>query len=345
MRRSGKVSNSRTIKIPIVKILGGVFAATVVLNYVLVQLGLPSKSTVTYGIAVVIVAAVGGLALKGWWLSLKGGTPTTPNASKLAQQFNYVRSMSGTQFEHFMASLFRALGYRATVLGGAGDQGVDVRLEKGGETIAVQCKNYGKPVGNKPVQEVYAGMGYHRATKGWVVAPAGYTRGAVDLASRLGVRLHDERSIRSWIQKLGTAEAEQVSRHQPSATVTEKPDEGGAPTLLGRPSAYAEVDTTSTSNPQRYLKDYDMLLESYREALDVLQDLYSHKRENAASYAENPSLIEKWASTYSTISTKIGNTLTTMDMLEKFHQEELAVEGRLARRAELSASRAEIEAT
>jgi HJR/Mrr/RecB family endonuclease len=44
----------------------------------------------------------------------------------------------------------RGLGYRATVLGGSGDQGVDVIATAGKERIAIQCKNYAKPVGNKP---------------------------------------------------------------------------------------------------------------------------------------------------------------------------------------------------
>jgi len=52
-------------------------------------------------------------------------------------------------------------------------------------------------------------MGYHRAEEGWVVAPAGYTQGAVDLASRLGVRLFDEHSVRSWIRQLDALEAKQ----------------------------------------------------------------------------------------------------------------------------------------
>jgi restriction system protein len=61
-----------------------------------------------------------------------------------------VRYMSGPQFEGFVAEIMRGLGYRATVLGGSGDQGVDVIATAGKERIAIQCKNYAKPVGNKP---------------------------------------------------------------------------------------------------------------------------------------------------------------------------------------------------
>jgi Restriction endonuclease len=56
--------------------------------------------------------------------------------------------MSGPEFERYMASVFEALGYKATVLGGAGDQGVDLLLQKENELIAVQCNSAGPRNGN-----------------------------------------------------------------------------------------------------------------------------------------------------------------------------------------------------
>jgi hypothetical protein len=49
-------------------------------------------------------------------------------------------SMSGREFEQFMADLLRAAGYKVDVLGGAGDQGVDLLVKEGRKLIAVQCK-------------------------------------------------------------------------------------------------------------------------------------------------------------------------------------------------------------
>jgi hypothetical protein len=71
--------------------------------------------------------------------------PTTPTARELALRFEAVSSMSGAQFEVFTADLFTALGHQAVVLGGAGDQGVDVIVNRRGERVAVQCKNHNKP--------------------------------------------------------------------------------------------------------------------------------------------------------------------------------------------------------
>ena len=138
--------------------------------------------------------------------------------------------MSGTQFEIFMADLFRAMGHKAVVLGGAGDQGVDIVVNRRGERVAVQCKNHKKAVGNKPVQEVYAGARHHRCVEACVVAPAGYTRGATELARSTGVSLYDGDEIRRWIRKVETLERERA-RTDGARQQTERPR--GRPTPMG----------------------------------------------------------------------------------------------------------------
>jgi hypothetical protein len=109
--------------------------------------------------------------------------------------------MSGIEFEHYMANVFEALGYDATVLGGTGDQGVDLLLRKDHELVAVQCKNYGQRIGNKPVQEVFAGARHRGAHQAWVVAPAGFTRGALELARSTEVKLFDSTHIERWLNQ------------------------------------------------------------------------------------------------------------------------------------------------
>ena len=140
--------------------------------------------------------------------------PTTPTAMELALRFEAVRSMSGAQFEVFTADLFRALGHQAVVLGGAGDQGVDVIVNRRGERVALQCKNHKRPVGNRPVQEVFAGARHHRCVEACVVAPAGYTRGAIDLARSTGVSLYDADTVRQWIRKVDKIEKERASESE-----------------------------------------------------------------------------------------------------------------------------------
>jgi len=199
MPRSRKKGSSKSV-------VGEVVGLVVLLAFVLPFL--PNDETWMEGITallgvLVLLGILGAVAWVAWrlWSRLR-----TPTAKELSRRFEEVRSMSGaragTQFEIFVADLFRAMGHQAVVLGGAGDQGVDVIVTRGEERIAVQCKNYKKAVGNKPVQEVFAGAKHHRCTHACVVAPAGYTKGATDLARSTSVQLFDARSIHGWIKQV-----------------------------------------------------------------------------------------------------------------------------------------------
>jgi len=119
----------------------------------------------------------------------------TPHETDLRAQLGDICRMSGAEFERYMAHVYKALDYNVTILGGSGDQGVDLLLRKGHASVAVQCKNHKRPVGNRPVQEVFAGKQHYRTNQAWVVAPAGFTKGAFTLSRTTGVRLFDYDSI------------------------------------------------------------------------------------------------------------------------------------------------------
>ena len=54
--------------------------------------------------------------------------------------------------------MFEELGFSVRTTKASGDQGVDLIVKGRGRRIAVQTKGYEGSVGNKAVQEVYAGM-------------------------------------------------------------------------------------------------------------------------------------------------------------------------------------------
>ena len=184
---SGGTTQRRTALSP-AKPLVVVFVALLI---VLTAFGASPTAGVVATLLLVIVGVL--------WLWRRSRSPRTVTGQQLAARFGRVSSMSGSQFEVFAADLLRAMGYGATVLGGSGDQGVDIIATGDSDRIAIQCKNYRKAVGNKPVQEVYAGARHHGCSKAWVVAPAGFTRGAFDLAKSVGVTLFDSSSINTWI--------------------------------------------------------------------------------------------------------------------------------------------------
>ncbi|WP_232629029.1 restriction endonuclease [Methylobacterium sp. Leaf118] len=99
----------------------------------------------------------------------------------------------GVAYERFCAERLEEAGWRARPTGASGDQGCDVIAEQAGVRLVVQCKRYGRPVGNAAVQEVAAAAQHWSADMAAVVSNAGFTPAARKLAGTTGVLLlhHD----------------------------------------------------------------------------------------------------------------------------------------------------------
>jgi len=98
-------------------------------------------------------------------------------------------SMTGAEFEGFCANQLRACGWAVQLTPLCHDQGVDVIAEKKGMRVALQCKLYSNPVGNKAVQEIAAGKVHQRAHFGAVVTNGTFTASAKELAATNGIQL------------------------------------------------------------------------------------------------------------------------------------------------------------
>jgi restriction system protein len=98
-------------------------------------------------------------------------------------------AMTGAEFEAFCANQLRACGWTVQVTPLCRDQGVDVIAEKNGMRVALQCKLYSNPVGNKAVQEIAAGRVHQGAHFGAVVTNGTFTSSAKQLAATNGIRL------------------------------------------------------------------------------------------------------------------------------------------------------------
>src|SRR6185437_12365920 len=75
-------------------------------------------------------------------------------------------NMTGAEFEAFCADRLRACGWEVRLTPLCRDQGVDVIAEKNRVRVALQCKLYANPVGNKAVQEIAAGRVHEQAHYG-----------------------------------------------------------------------------------------------------------------------------------------------------------------------------------
>ena len=104
--------------------------------------------------------------------------------------------MPPIEYERLCALLLRRAGWDARVTAAGADQGTDVLARRGRRSLVLQCKLYGRPVGNRAVQQVAAARAHHRADYAAVVSNADFTRHARELAATNGVHLlhHEELS-------------------------------------------------------------------------------------------------------------------------------------------------------
>ena len=198
---------------------------------------------------------------------LRAPKQSSPEA-ELRAQLLYISSKSGTEFEDYMAKVFRLMGYTATVLGGSGDQGVDLLLRKGGEFVAVQCKNHQRPVGNKPVQEVFAGKHHYKANAAWVVAPAGFTDGAFDIARSTGVLLFDSGSIKRFLQQ---AEEQRVEEERAEFAREQEQENLGTQDQNQREQEQRHLEQHHQQD-QESLREQEFQRQSYEKRLEDYSD-------------------------------------------------------------------------
>lgn len=95
----------------------------------------------------------------------------------------------GLSFEYWCAAELNKYGWQCTVTQGSNDQGVDILAHKNRITVAIQCKRYSASVGNKAVQEIYAGQKNINADYACVITTSDYTRSAKELSMSTNVLL------------------------------------------------------------------------------------------------------------------------------------------------------------
>lgn len=112
-----------------------------------------------------------------------------------------IDKMSGAEFEAFMRKVYRSMGYTVKSIGGVGDFGADLIIEKRGTRTAVQAKRYSYKVDLKAVQQVFSAQYYYDCDASIVVTNSYYTRAAKKLASKINVKLVDRDELESMIRR------------------------------------------------------------------------------------------------------------------------------------------------
>ena len=115
----------------------------------------------------------------------------------------------GIPYERFCAGRLERGGWRTHPTPASGDQGADIVAEQGATRLVVQCKRYGRPVGNAAVQEAAAAARYWSGDMAAVVSNAGFTPAARKLAAATGVLLlhHDDLDVLRPIRAVRSVQA------------------------------------------------------------------------------------------------------------------------------------------
>lgn len=92
------------------------------------------------------------------------------------------KAMRDTEWESFLADVFRSLGMEVETTNTVGDQGVDLIVTSGRRKFAIQAKGYHHSVGNSAVQEAVAGMRHYRCNSCAVITNSRFTKSAQELA-------------------------------------------------------------------------------------------------------------------------------------------------------------------
>lgn len=96
--------------------------------------------------------------------------------------------MDGYEYERKCATLLKAKGFsNVTVTKSSCDQGIDIIAYKKETKYGIQCKYYTGVVGNKAIQEAYAGAAYYGCKKSIVITNSVISKSALQLSNELDV--------------------------------------------------------------------------------------------------------------------------------------------------------------
>lgn len=108
--------------------------------------------------------------------------------------------MDGHEFEYFCGDILGKSGFtEIEVTKGSGDQGIDIIAFKDGVKYGIQCKCYSSNIGNKAVQEAFAGKTFYNCHVAAVLTNQYFTKSAQELAAKNGVLLWDRDRLNQFI--------------------------------------------------------------------------------------------------------------------------------------------------
>ncbi|MCL2171372.1 MAG: restriction endonuclease [Defluviitaleaceae bacterium] len=121
-----------------------------------------------------------------------------------------VDNMNGTEFEILISVLFEKMGYLTEITKKSGDQGIDVIARNDILSIGIQAKCYSGTVSNSAIQEVVAGLRFHKCDKGMVITNRHFTKSARELAEANNISIWDRDLLTSKLEELKIYQSNEI---------------------------------------------------------------------------------------------------------------------------------------
>jgi restriction system protein len=130
-------------------------------------------------------------------------------ADKLRQQgrraelkLTQLASLTPEGFEEFVGEVFEALGFEVDHVGGTGDEGVDLKVRRGGLIGIVQCKYHSRGVVGSPELQKFLGTIHHtKSHKGFFVTTRTFSLAADKFAADHPIELIDGPRLVELVQE------------------------------------------------------------------------------------------------------------------------------------------------
>ena len=117
---------------------------------------------------------------------------------KLAQ----LGTLTPEGFEEFVAELFEAMGYDVERVGGTGDEGADLKVQRRGLLAVVQCKYQTRGVVGSPELQKFLGTVHHtRSHKGYFVTTRTFSLSAEKFVAEHPIELIDGPRLVELVQE------------------------------------------------------------------------------------------------------------------------------------------------
>lgn len=116
-----------------------------------------------------------------------------------------IRSLSGEEFEEYVGSIFKVLGFEVEFTPKTGDHGIDLILHRDSQRAVVQCKRWEGSVGEPVVRDFLGSMVGMGITDGFLITTGEYTAQAIEFGERNGIKLIDLDGLFELARKGGQA--------------------------------------------------------------------------------------------------------------------------------------------